>query len=371
MKILHVITRSEWGGAQKIVFLLSIKQKKKGHKVTVLCGENGRLVEELRKEGIRVILNPFLIRQLSWRDLSAFLFMLKEVRQGYDLIHAHSSKAGILARIAAKLTKVPVCFTVHGFGISPQHAYLKQILYHKVEAFWARFTDALVFVSPGNLEVARKHGWLKHSKYSLVILNGIDIPSKRQVLPNQQGLRKKFGIPEDALLIGNLARVTWIKNPDFWFEIAKEFISQYPESYFVWFGGGNLETYQGEERIRFVGELKDIDLALSSIDILFLTSHSEGMPVAVLEGMAQGVPVVLPNLPGLKEIVGAGGKIYPPGEKDSAIKILNELRDKPLRKLLGEQGYYRCQDFYSADRMANEYEKVYVRIVGNAKQRRT
>lgn len=363
MRIVHIITRSEWGGAQKVVYLLSTSQVARGHEVTVLCGENGRLVENLKKAGIQVILNPHLLRNLSWRDVQAFYLILKEMRSGYDLIHAHSSKAGILARLVGKLTQTPVCFTVHGFGISSKHSYLKQRLYHKIEGYWARFTDALVFVSPGNLEVAREKKWLDHCNQYCVIPNGIDIPSVDQIFKGREfGLREKYKIPENAFVVGNLARVAWMKNPDFWFEVAKQFTMCNPDTYFIWFGAGEINQYQGYERILFVGEVEDIHSALSSMDVLFMTSHSEGMPLAVLEGMARGIPVLLPDLPGLKEVIGIGGEVYPPGEQKHALQILYTLRDVQLRKTLGEQGRNHCCKQYSVERMISGYEELYRRI---------
>jgi glycosyltransferase involved in cell wall biosynthesis len=365
MRILHVITRSEWGGAQKVVYLLAGKQQENGHQVTVLCGEKGRLVDELENAGIRVKLNPYLIRKLSWRDLLALLLLWKEARKGYDVIHAHSSKAGVLARIVGKFNGISACFTVHGFGISSSHSRIQQVLYHWIEGFWARFTDALVFVSPGNLQVATEKGWLKHCRNSCVILNGIEVPQVQNLERHKKReIRQHLGIPVDAYVIGNLARVAWIKNPDFWVKVAKEFTERFPESYFIWFGGGDeLKSYQSEQRIVFAGEITDIDKALSSFDVLLLTSHSEGMPLAVLEGMARGVPILAPDLPGLKDCIETGGKIYPQSDLEQVIENLSELRDPRIRKVLGEQGRKGCRERFSVDRMVADYDTVYQKLL--------
>lgn len=367
MRILHVITRSEWGGAQKIVYHLAKKQKEMGHQVKVICGETGRLVDELENVGVQVSLNSFLVRKLSWQDVLALRRLWQEASRGYDVIHAHSSKAGALARLVGKLKGIPVCFTVHGFGITTTtHSKLKQKLYHWIESVLARFTDMLVFVSPGNLNVARENGWLRHCPHYTVILNGIDLPLKPQKIDSEKrDIRRLFGIPEDALVIGNLARVAWIKNPDFWLKVAKEFTSRFPESYFIWFGGGDqLRNYVSEPRTVFAGEITDIDRALESIDILLVTSHSEGLPLAVLEGMARGVPILAPDLPGLRECMGRGGQVYPPGDLKKVLENLRELRDPHARKRLGEQGVRESLRF-SADRMVLEYESVY----GNLSQK--
>lgn len=382
MKLLHVITRSEWGGAQKIVCSLARNQTLSGHQVVVMCGENGRLVEELVQAQIPVILNPDLMRSLSWRDIMAFLRLRAEARKGYDLIHAHSSKAGILTRLLGKIYGIPVCFTVHGFGVSPEHSRFKQVVYHRIESFWARWSTALIFVSESNRKKAEKEGWLRHVHYSTVIPNGIEcgeadgLAGREGQRVNRQAIaREILGIPEKAYVVGNLARLAWIKNPDFWLEVAREFSVRYPNSYFIWFGGGEqLTSYQDqvkseeiEDRVRFYGDVREFKLALEALDILFLTSHSEGMPLSVLEGMAQGLPVLAPDLPEFKEVLRENifcGLNYSRGNQQAALDALMSLRDPSLRMSLGVNAQRKCAKEYSLQQMVQSYEKVYEKVMG-------
>ena len=102
-----------------------------------------------------------------------------------------------------------------------------------------------------------------------------------------------------------------MKNPDFWLEVALSFLRKYPDSYFVWFGGGErLKEFQNtvsdlpeSKHLLFPGEVEDIEQALAVMDILFLSSRSEGMPLAVLEAMSRSKAVVVPRLAGLQEIL--------------------------------------------------------------------
>ncbi|MDA8228850.1 MAG: glycosyltransferase [Desulfitobacterium hafniense] len=383
MRILHIITRSEWGGAQKVVFQLACWQKNCGHDVTVICGENGRLVTELRDKGIAVQLNPYLKRRVGITDLLAFWYLYRQVMD-FDLIHAHSSKAGLFARLLKLVSGIPVCFTVHGFGISPDHPRWQQFFYHRVESFISKITDALVFVSEGNREEAKKQGWLAGTLLSEVIPNGVEIPGEYSDISRING-RNRLGISSDAYIIGNLARVAWIKNPEFWLEVASRFIAENPNCYFIWFGTGeDLEKFQsranivGGQRILYYGEIQDIDFALAVIDVLFLSSRSEGMPLAVLESMIRKVPVLAPDLPGLRELCsvdksenqtgqenveGSSGYLYNPGDLGEAILLLNKLNDPALRKRLGENGHNKCQDLYTIDKMGLRYEQVYKQIL--------
>lgn len=387
MNILHVITRSEWGGAQKVVYQLALAQRKLGRTVTVMCGEDGRLVRELEQSGIKVVKNRFLQRGLGLDDVRAGLALRHELMRGYDLVHAHSSKAGALARLLAPRYQVPVCFTVHGFGVSPDHPRWKRILYHAIESYLARRTSALVFVNPADYDAGKAQGWLKHGSGGVnrrpclvkVIPNGVmmrDAPEKTAV--QREKMRQSLGIPPQAYVIGNLARVAWIKNPEFWLETAKDYLGKHAQgtdTFFVWFGGGEPTRIKELNaacpgRILFQGETEDIESALAGIDVLFLSSRSEGMPLAVLESLSLGVPVVAPALPGLvKMFKSTGGEeasvlFYQTGEHRQAQAALESLRSPDVRRRLGEQGAAMCRREYSLEKMVLAYEEVYALISG-------
>lgn len=374
MRILHVITRSEWGGAQQVVCQLAEAQHKKGHMVEVMCGEQGRLVCELQKAGVPVRFNRHLQRSLSCKDIRAAVDLWKVCSERFDLIHAHSSKAGVFARLIGWLRGIPVCFTVHGFGVSPNHPRWKQGLYFGVERWLAWLTDALVFVSNADEARARAQGWLDKAKYSTVIFNGVrsskkEIPDLGETMPWKNMSRKKFGIPCDAYVIGNLARVVWVKNPEFWQAVAKRFLEEDQEGYFIWFGGEDDPSLHGvtnrscEGRICFWGETENIDLAFQGIDVLFLSSRSEGMPLAVLEGMSRKKAILAPALPGLSEMLeGECGLTYSPENVEQAVATLHRLKNRAERQRLGQNGYAKYLQVYTEERMVHDYMEVYQRI---------
>lgn len=370
-----------------MVYQLALAQRQLGHTVTVMCGEDGRLVKELKQSELKVVKNRFLQRGFGFDDVRAGLALRDELRQGYDLAHAHSSKAGALVRLLAPRYKVPVCFTVHGFGISPDHPRWKRLLYHGIERYLAGRTGALVFVNSADYDESKAQGWLKHSRRKFqyhhrlvkVIPNGVtlrDAPEKTAVL--REKMRQSLGIPLQAYVVGNLARVAWIKNPEFWLKVAQNSLGQSAEgsdTYFVWFGGG--EPVQLQElnaafpgRILFPGETEDIESALAGIDVLFLSSRSEGMPLAVLESLSQGIPVVAPALPGLVKMFEhsrgeeACAILYQTGDHGQALDALECLRSPALRRRLGKQGADICQREYSLEKMVLAYEEVYALISG-------
>lgn len=383
MKILHVITRSQWGGAQKIVYELAQRQRAAGHEVAVMCGEKGRLTQLLREQGIAVKENLHLKRAMGVADVFALYRIWQEVRQGYDLVHAHSTKAGILVRLLRHQGLFPVCFTVHGFGVTPEHPLWQQFLYHHTERALANLTDALVFVSQSDRQLAERHGWLKRARTVNVIPNGISPPRETQApqkLQQTLNLRSVFKIPKDGFVIGNLARVAWVKNPELWLKAAESYLKENPKAYFVWYGEGpELERMRQKttamdsglpSHVLFAGEVEDIDAALTSMDVLFLSSRSEGMPLAVLEGMHKRRAILAPALPGLIEVLGsrehkvtgdegAVGLIYRPEDVEQILGALRSLEDIATRERLGGLASVRVEREYLADRMADAYEEVY------------
>ena len=405
MKILHIITRSEWGGAQKVVFELAQWQQAAGHEVAVMCGEQGRLTKLLYKKGIAVKENRHLHRTPGIMDVLALYEIWLEIHRGYDLVHAHSTKAGILVRLLRVWRRFPVCFTVHGFGVTPDHAHWEQCLYDVIERNLARYTDGLIFVSSADLQVAELKGWLKQANKVGVIPNGISPYTAKDLGEagnNLCDLRQELGIPAKGFVIGNLARVAWVKNPELWLKVAVAYLEQNTEAYFVWFGGGPLLgrmrgkvsglTEELRSRIFFAGEVENIEAALASLDVLLVSSRSEGMPMAVLEAMQQRKAILAPALPGLVDVLGPRSKsraddesvsarrlpnsadrmsvceaeaaaiLYKPGDVGEIVQALHALEDSVTRDCLGKIGEARVLCDYSAERMAASYEKLYLEV---------
>lgn len=385
MKILHIITRSQWGGAQKIVCELAESQMLAGNTVVVMCGEKGRLTEVLLAHGISVKENPYLRRAPGLADGLALYRIWREIRQGYDIVHAHSTKAGILSRVLRIKGGFRICFTVHGFGVTGEHPAWLQVLYHRLERFLAAFTDGLIFVSQADCQTAEKKGWLKRARRFCVIHNGILSSlagGSKGALETGPAVRGDLGVPADGFLIGNLARAVWVKNPEFWLQAAESYLRENEKAYFVWFGAGPelasmRKQVQGMDvtlRSHFVfpGEVEGGDGIVESLDVLFLSSRSEGMPLVVLEGMQKKRAILAPALPGLCEVLGTRGNrgeetedgrvaglLYEPGNLRNVLAALRQLEDPDYRRVLGQEGNARVHSEYSADRMALEYEELY------------
>jgi len=195
-KILQIITRSDWAGGQKVLFALVYGLKQyysEEYDVEVACGKfDGQLIPELEKIGIKVHLIENLIREISpLKDIKAFFEIKKLIINGhYDVVHLHSSKAGFLGRIAAKMLKVPlVVYTVHGWWPIEQYKGLKRKFIILIERFAARYCDKIVLLCQRDLQKAKSWKIGKEDQY-VIIPNAIipELLSERRILKSELGL---------------------------------------------------------------------------------------------------------------------------------------------------------------------------------------
>ena len=306
-RILHIITRSDWAGGQKVLYTIVYGLKKNfsdQFEVEVAAGkENGMLFEELDKISVKYHVVENLAREINpVKDLKAYFEIKRLIKQGnYDIVHAHSSKAGFLARIAAKKCGVKkVIYTYHGFWGIEQYRGIKKSLLIWAERFAARYSDYLVFLCNREKEKAEKYRIGNPSQYVI-------IPNAIMPIGNiQKGkLRRELGIPDHVKIVGNVARLDRPKNPIRFLQVAEKVVKERDDVIFVWIGGSIVEDFYAKqvqqylderpwlkEKVKILGFRKDAIELMADFDVLLLTSDNEGMPLVVLEAQQLGIPVV-------------------------------------------------------------------------------
>ena len=341
VKILQLITRSDWAGGQKVLYAIVYGLKKyypDEFNVEVACGpENGMLIPELEKIGVKVHVIDNLVREVSIsNDLKAY-FEIKRLmrRNSYDVIHTHSSKAGIIGRIVAKKCNVKkVIHTYHGFWGIEQYKGLKQKLFIYAERFASKYADYLVFLCNRNIEKAKKWKIGKESQYK-VIPNAI-VPET----PAPKGLlRKELNILNHVKIVGNVARLDPPKNPLRFLRVAEKVLKERDDVVFVWIGGSVVDDLYGKKVTKFLEEhpqlkdkvfflpfRKDAVKLMADFDVFLLTSDSEGMPLVVLEALNQKVPVVSTNVGCVGDLL--GGRNVGSSEKELQAALLMMLNSK-------------------------------------------
>jgi glycosyltransferase involved in cell wall biosynthesis len=365
-RVLQIITRSDWTGAQKVLYNLVYGLKQfyaDEFDVEVACGpNNGMLIPELEKLNVKVHVVKDLVRELNpWKDLKAYFQLKRLIKQGrYDVVHLHSSKAGFLGRIAAKKCGIPtVIYTVHGWWPIEQYKGWKRTPFILLERLGAKYCDKIVFLCQRDLQKAKE--WKIGKDHQHVVIPNAIIPEA----PAQKGaLRKELGIPESVKIIGNVARLDPPKNPIRFLEVAKSVLRERNDVVFVWIGGSVVDDVYGEkvrrwlkenpqvkEKVHFLPFRKDAVKLMADFDVLLLTSDAEGMPLVVLEALNQGVPVVSTDVGCVGEII--GNELVAKGQDDLSLILLNALRFEKNTRSAFKKDY---QIFVSA------YKALYTRV---------
>lgn len=356
----------------------------------VICKEPGPFTEALEKAGIPCHFVPELVREISpVQDLRALGCLARLFReQGFDIVHTHSSKTGILGRLAGRMAGVPVVMhTVHGYAFPAARNALQSAFYLTMEWIGTRVTDALVLLKQDDLDLARQRLQTPARKLHLVP-NGVDVQRYAPLTEDERTrLRKEqLGIGEHEVAIGMVGRLWRQKNPECFVRAAIRLLRDgHDTARFFLIGDGELREpleqqvrdHGLDQAIRFLGWRDDVEKLLGAMDVFVLPSRWEGMPLAILEAMACTRPVVVSDIPGNRDLVLAGGDGFTFADEDDAdlaAKLTPLVADANLRHMLGTAGREKViQSYNLADRM-KRMEQLYSDLSamhGQAKRAKT
>ena len=382
-RVLHPITRLIVGGAQENTIYTAAMLDPARYQVEVLSGpqtgREGSLVEEARDQGVRLTILPELLRQVSpLHDLKALWRLWRYIKSGhFAIVHTHSSKAGILGRLAARLAGTPVIIhTVHGWSFHDHMHPLARQVYILLERWIATFTDALIVVSDQDRLKGLQAGIGRPEQYRL-IRSAIPLAEFCPDGHHRQAIRKELGIPPEAIVIGNVGRFSPQKNPLDWVRIAGKIARACPQAFFLLVGDGPLraevenEIKQAglQDRFRLTGLRRDIPRLLSAMDIFMMTSLWEGLPRTLVQAMAMGLPVVANRVDGIAEGIQEGrtGYLVAPGDLEQAAQRCLHLANHPLvRQKFGLRGQRFARRNFDLRRMIAQIETLYDEIISQA-----
>jgi len=367
MRILYLITKGDLGGAQAhLLHLLGNVKNGKDVEVILAAGSEGFLANMAREMVIDFYVLPHLVHPLApYSDIRALFHiehMIKTLKP--DIVHLHSSKAGILGRLAAYFRKTPVIFTAHGWAFTEGASLKQKLLSIPAEAIVARLGGHIITVSRYDYELALRYR-VASAKQMTVVHNGIpDVdyrvdPSMRPV-PRIVMVARFSPQKDHALLLKALSHL----RHESW---QLDFVGDGPLLASV----SRLANELGiGERVRFLGVRSDIPEILAGSDIFVLTSRYEGFPISILEAMRAGLPVVASDVGGVSEVVleGQTGFLIPRGNWKTLHSRLKTLLTNPeLRVRMGKEGRKRYEQLFTLDRMVNKTLRVYEHVLEQAK----
>jgi glycosyltransferase involved in cell wall biosynthesis len=378
-RVLHVITRLIVGGAQEATMLTAQLLDKSIWDVHIVSGSQtgpeGSYVDEVRRRGIPLCILPELVREINVRkDLIAFWKLYRLIKDGnYDIVHTHSSKAGILARWAARKAAVPIILhSVHGWGHHHYQHPMVRRYYLMLERAAARISHRLIAVSTPVIDKGQADRIASLEKFTL-IRSGIELGrfSRRQQPADE--LRRQLGIPEKASVIGTVTRLSKQKAPLDFVAAAKHIHRDMPDTHFVIGGDGPLRKEVEKaiadsgirQRFHLTGIRHDVPEIISSFDIFVLTSLWEGLPRVIPQAMAVGCPVVATAVDGNPEIVrdGETGILVPPSSPEHIARAVLYLINNPPEAHRLSCNASKLVDEFSVDKMVEEHDRLYQTLI--------
>jgi glycosyltransferase involved in cell wall biosynthesis len=294
-------------------------------------------------------------------------------RDRFDVIHTHSSKAGILGRAAARLAGVPhVVHTVHGWGFHDRMHPLLKRTYVILERLLQPRTSTLVSVSNKTTRVGLEEGIGGPSDYSL-IRSGIPLGRFSPDRERGAGIRSRLGLEADDIVVGSVGRLSPQKNPHDFVRVAGLLSRGRTGLRFVYVGDGPMrgeieaaiESAGLSDRVHLLGIRDDVPDVLRAMDVFILTSLWEGLPRVVLQALATGVPVVAYDTAGIEEAVheGANGHLVAPGDVDDMVSKLGPIvDDREFRDRLSAAAAGGFEASFTEDAMIRDLEDLYASL---------
>jgi glycosyltransferase involved in cell wall biosynthesis len=368
MRIVYIVTRADpIGGVQIHLRDLTGALQAQGHAPTVVTGGTGPLVDQLRAQGTpTVILRHLALPINPVRDLRA----LREVHGtlkdlGPELVAVHSSKAGILGRLAARSLGLPVLLTAHGWNFTPGIPPFQAAIYRQIERLVGPFTSKIITVSEFDRQLAMKAGIATGDRI-VTVYNGMpDVPAHLRADPGRTPARlvmvARFGPQKDHPTL--LRALAGLQDHPWELDLIGDGpLMTQTESLATALGIGG--------RVRFLGQRLDVDQILARAQTSLLTTNWEGFPLSILEAMRAGLPVVASSVGGIAEAIRdeETGYLVPRGNVDLLRdRVARLLTDPALRARFGANGRRRYREHFTLTHFVTNTLAVYQQVLGEGK----
>lgn len=389
-RIMHISTRLILGGSQENTVLSCEGQVRKGHAVSLvfgpIYGPEGSLLQRVRDfnadgRGIETIETPRLVRELAlvkdWRCYHDLRRLIRDWQP--DVVHTHSSKAGIIGRMAAWKERVPaVIHTIHGLPFHPYEKKWRNAIYIASERYAARRCHRILCVADAMRDQALAVGIGRPEQYETVY-SGMETASFLHPRWSRDEVRRALGIRDDEFVLGTIARLAELKGHDDLLDALAPVMRSRPNVRLLWVGDGWWRA-RLEERIASLGlrgrvlltglvPSDEVPRYLQAMDSLAHPSYREGLPRTVPQALLSGVPVIAYDVDGTSEVCRPGetGLLILPGDARQLAQGVEWLIDHPTeRKAMGERGRALCADRFSAERMVEHLESVYASVLASS-----
>ncbi len=390
MHIVHYITRLIIGGAQENT-LLTVEDQHHlfGDRVTLITGPGvgpeGSLEQRARDGGLDLQLIGSSQRAIhpwhDWQTYRQLIRMLREMKP--DLLHTHSSKAGIIGRAAAAKLKIPCVHTIHGSAFHYGQSPIAHSLYKNLERWAGKRTDKFISVCDSMTDQYVAAKVATRDKF-VTVYSGFDVEPFLSPVRPPELVRAELGLKPEHVVIGKVARLFPLKGHEYIVRAAKEVIERCPNVRFLFVGDGILRP-GFEEELKSLG-LRDhfifaglvppgkVAELIHAMDIVVHTSVWEGLARVLPQGLVAGKPVVSYDVDGAKEVIitGETGFLVPARAISELSAALCELASDPqMRNRLGKTGRLRFTDQFRHQTMTKQIRDVYAEVLNKKSSQST
>lgn len=363
VSVAHVMLSLQTGGLERVVVDLVNCAAPDFDPFVVCLERSGPMASELRRPGTPVLL---VDRKPGFRPWLAVPLSRKLRATGAKVVHTHNTAAGFYGALAARLCGLPVIHTKHGQNLSGGNQ-------RAVNRLAYLLTDRVVAVSQSARELALGEG-ARPERVS-IIDNGVDLGRFADRGRQRAEAIRRLVVAEDEIVIGTVGRLAAVKNHALLIASAGDVATSSPRRVVLVIVGDGPERDHLDAAARAVPPGLRVVLTgaqrteewLPAFDVFALSSDSEGLPIALLEAMACGVPAVVTDVGAVGEVVdhGTAGVLVPPGDRTALARAMRALcGDAGRRAALAEAGLRRVRERHSAERMAREYEALYREVIG-------
>jgi glycosyltransferase involved in cell wall biosynthesis len=339
-------------------------------------GPEGTLLDRARELGVEPIPIPELVREVSpLRDAAALARLYSLIRRDrFDVVHTHTSKAGVLGRLAARLARVPVVVhTPHGHVFDGYFGPVATRAFASIERALARRTDVLIAISEACRQDHLRLGISTPERF-VTIPSGI--PKEAPRTPRATA-RRVLGATEGEIVVGCVARLAPVKGQHVLLPAFARAARRHPGVRLVLVGDGPARRDLEEQAqrlgldgsVRFLALRDDVSELLPSFDMYVQPSLNEGMGRALAKAMVAGLPVLATDAPGPAELVGTAGVVVPAGDANALAGAIEKVAvDATLRRRLGKAARLRAESFWSEEEMVEAIEGLYLKLLVRRRQ---
>ncbi|MEW9121221.1 MAG: glycosyltransferase [Thermotaleaceae bacterium] len=374
LKILHVISGGDTGGAKTHVIALLTKLKQKVN-VDLVCFMEGVFTEEAKSNGIHTI----IYSQRNRFDIFSIVKLSHRInREKYDLIHCHGARANFVAMFLKLLCKVPIVTTIHSdYKLDFQSNLFKKIVFTNMNALSLRFMDYYIGVSNSFKNMMIERGFPEHKVFT--VYNGIEIKEKIDHI-SREAFFNKYGISYNKphIYVGIIARLHPVKGHRIFIGAAVKAYEKNKNLRFIIAGDGaeegRLKEYVKqlgmEHVIYFVGFIDNPYDYFNAIDINTLTSFSESFPYVLLEGAMMKKATIASRVGGIRDIIidGKTGYGFEPGDINGLSDCILQLTaSEEKRTTMGINLYDHLVENFSIEKMIDTHITIYREILKDEK----